>query len=84
MSLIAMSVGIGVVGVASNALAIYYLTRTETKTFFGKPSQLNPSTHDYLEVKFCTNCGKHFKGNESYCLNCGTRREEKRFLSSIT
>ena len=35
-SIIALGVGIGLIGVASNALTIYYLTRTEVKAFFGK------------------------------------------------
>jgi hypothetical protein len=36
MSIVLLGAGIGIVGVASNALSIYYLTRTEVKAFFGK------------------------------------------------
>jgi len=35
-STITLGLGIGIIGVATNALTIYYLTRTEVKVFFGK------------------------------------------------
>ncbi len=78
-SIIAMSAGIGIIGVASNALAIYYLTRTEVKTFFGKaslPQSFNIPTFRaaYLGLRFCTCCGKRFSGDEVFCHNCGARR----------
>ena len=41
-SIVALVVGIGIVGVASNGLSIYYLTRTEVKVFFAKASVLSP------------------------------------------
>lgn len=35
-STITLWLGVGIVGVATNALTIYYLTRTDVKAFFGK------------------------------------------------
>ncbi len=75
-SLIAFGVGIGVVGLASNAVSIYYLTRTDVKVFFGKvalpkftdiPSRPPPSLD-----RFCLHCGGRLNGNEVYCVSCGS------------
>lgn len=60
-SSIALGVGIGMIGVASNALAIYYLTRTEVKAFFGKAHP------------FCHHCGNRFNRTDTYCSSCGSK-----------
>ena len=76
-SIIALGVGIGIVGVASNALTIYYLTRIEVKAFFGKAPHPElksfprpPSTVE----RFCAHCGNRLSGKETYCPSCGSKR----------
>lgn len=76
-SLIAMGAGIGMIGVASNALIIYYLTRTEVKAFFGKASLTELKSFSNLPSvveKFCVYCGNRLNRKEAYCPSCGSKR----------
>jgi len=74
-SIVALGVGIGIVGVVSNGLSIYYLTRTEVKVFFGKASSLESKRFSRLlsiDEKFCVHCGNRLNGKEAYCPICGS------------
>jgi hypothetical protein len=76
-SIIALGAGIGMIGVASNALTIYYLTRTEVKAFFGKV--FLPESKSFLSLpsvveRFCVYCGNRLSGKEAYCPSCGSKR----------
>ena len=74
-SIIALAAGIGMIGVASNLLTIYYLTRTEVKAFFGKAPLLESKSFSTLPSKierFCVNCGNQLNGKEAYCPSCGS------------
>ena len=77
-SIVALGVGIGMIGVASNALTIYYLTRTEVKAFFGKASLPESKSfsklHSMVE-RFCVQCGNRLDGKEAYCSTCGSKRQ---------
>lgn len=76
-SIIALGVGIGIIGVASNALSIYYLTRTEVKAFFGKaplPESKSYSGSPHMVERFCVYCGNRLNGKEAYCPSCGSKR----------
>jgi len=76
-SIIALGVGIGMIGVASNALTIYYLTRTEVKAFFGKaplPESKSFSRLPSMVETFCAYCGNRLNGKEAYCPSCGFKR----------
>ena len=76
-SIVALGVGIGMVGVASNGLSIYYLTRTEVKAFFGKaplPESESFSTLPSIIERFCANCGNRLSEEEAYCPSCGSKR----------
>jgi len=76
-SIITVGVGIGIVGLASDALTIYYLTRTEVKAFFGKtlrPELKSFSRPPSIIERFCMHCGNQLNGKESYCPNCGSKR----------
>lgn len=76
-SIIAMSVGIGVAGVASNALTIYYLTRTDVRAFFGKGSLPDSRTFTGPSIvveRFCVHCGNRLNGEEAYCTSCGFKQ----------
>jgi hypothetical protein len=76
-SIVALCVGIGMIGVASNALTIYYLTRTEIKAFFGKASLSESKSfsklHSMVE-RFCVRCGNRLDRKEAYCPTCGSKR----------
>ena len=74
-SIITLGVGIGMVGIASNALTIYYLTRTEVKAFFGKvpESKSIPRLPSMVE-RSCLHCGNRLNGRETYCPSCGSKR----------
>jgi uncharacterized membrane protein (DUF2068 family) len=71
-SIILLAIGIGLVGVASNGLAIYYLTRMEVKAFFGKAPQPGSNGSRNVSRRFCTNCGNQLNGKEAYCPTCGS------------
>jgi len=76
-SVIALGAGIGLIGVASNALTIYYLTRTEVKAFFGKAPLLESksfSGRPSMVERFCVHCGNRLNGKEAYCPSCGSKR----------
>ena len=73
VSIIALIAGIGVIGVASNALILYYLTKTEVKVFFGKAPASELKNSGMVEG-FCVNCGDRLNGKETYCPNCGSKR----------
>ena len=76
-SILALVVGIGLIGVASNALTVYYLTRTEVKVFFGKapiPESKNFSRLPSMVEMFCGHCGNRLNEKEAYCPNCGSKR----------
>lgn len=76
-SIMALVVGIGLIGVASNALTIYYLTRTEVKVFFGKaplPESKSFSRLPSMVKMFCVHCGNRLNEKEAYCPNCGSKR----------
>lgn len=76
-SIIALVAGIGVIGVATNALTIYYLTRTEIKAFFGKaplPESKRFSRPPSMGERFCVYCGNGLNGKEEYCPSCGSKR----------
>lgn len=66
LSIVALAVGVGMVGVASNGISIYYLTRSDIKAYFGKA----PPTPD----GFCVHCGNQLKRGEAYCSKCGSKR----------
>ena len=70
-SIITLGVGIGMAGIASNALSLYYLTRTEVKAFFGKipESTRLPS----MVERSCLHCGSRLDGGETYCPSCGSK-----------
>ena len=74
-SIIALGVGIGMIGVASNALTIYYLTRTEVKAFFGKAPLRESKSFSNLPTleRFCVNCGNRLNEKEAYCPSCGSK-----------
>jgi hypothetical protein len=79
-SITALGVGIGVIGVASNALTIYYLTRIEVKAFFGKAplsESRNFSSLPSTVERFCVHCGNRLNGKEVYCPSCGSRSEPR-------
>jgi uncharacterized OB-fold protein len=64
------------IGVASNALTVYYLTRTEVKAFFGKAPLLELkgfSRRFSMVGRFCVDCGNRLNGKEAYCPNCGSK-----------
>ena len=73
VSIIAIVVRIGVIGVASNALILYYLTKRDVKVFFGK-ALASDSKSTALVDGFCVNCGNRLNGKEAYCPSCGFRR----------
>ena len=76
-SIMALGVGIGLIGVASNALIIYYLTRTEVKVFFGKaplPESKSFSRLPSTVEMFCVHCGNQLNEKEAYCPSCGSKR----------
>ena len=75
-SIIALSIGIGMIGVASNALTIYYLTRIEVKAFFGKAPSLESKSSSRLPSmeRFCVHCGNRLNEKEAYCTNCGSKK----------
>lgn len=76
-SIIALVAGIGIIGVASNALTIYYLNRTEVKAFFGKaplPEAKSFSRLPSIVERFCVHCGNRLNGKEPYCPSCGSKR----------
>jgi hypothetical protein len=75
-SIIALGVGIGMIGVASNALTIYYLTRTEVKTFFGKGPlrESNSFSRQPSMERFCVHCGNRLDEKEAYRPSCGFKR----------
>jgi len=77
-SLIAFGVGVGVVGLASNAVSIYYLTRTDVKVFFGKAAlpeltNISFSPRSSIMGRFCQHCGVRLNGKEVYCISCGSK-----------
>ena len=73
-SILLLGVGIGLVGVASNGLAIYYLTRIEVKAFFGKAPR--PESKSFSNVpRLCNHCGNRFNGTEAYCPTCGSKQK---------
>ena len=76
-SIIALGIGIGIMGVATNALTIFYLTRTEVKAFFGKaplPESKSFSSLPSRVERFCVHCGNRLNEGEAYCSNCGYKR----------
>ncbi len=76
-SIIALGAGIGMIGVASNALTIYYLTRTEIKAFFGKASLRESKSFSSLPSmveRFCVYCGNRLNGKGLHCPSCGSKR----------
>jgi hypothetical protein len=76
-SIIALGIGIGIMGVATNALTIFYLTRTEVKAFFGKASLPELKSFSMLPSmveRFCVHCGNRLNGEEAYCSSCGFKR----------
>jgi hypothetical protein len=77
-SIIAFGFGIGIVGLASNAISIYYLTRTDVKVFFGKVAltkltSIPSSSPSSIVERFCVHCGGRLSGNEVYCPSCGSK-----------
>jgi len=73
-STILLGVGVGVVGVASNGLAIYYLTRPEIKAFFGKTTPMSSSSDPSMPETLCVHCGNRLSGKDTYCPSCGSRQ----------
>jgi hypothetical protein len=76
-SIVALVAGIGVIGVATNALTLYYLTRTEVKVFFGKaplPESKSFSRPPPMAERFCVHCGNRLNEKEAYCPSCGSKR----------
>ena len=74
-SIILLGIGVGLVGVASNGLAIYYLTRMEVKAFFGKNPRPESNGSSNVSRRFCTHCGNRLNGKEAYCPTCGYKTE---------
>ena len=74
-STLLLGIGIGLVGVASNGLAIYYLTRTEVKAFFGKTPQPGLQSFPNLPRTFCSQCGNRLNGKKTYCSTCGSKQK---------
>ena len=77
LSIIALVAGIGVVGVATNALSIHYLNRPEVKGFFGKaslPESKSTPRPPYVAESFCVHCGNRLNEKEAYCPSCGFKR----------
>ena len=76
-SIVGLSIGLGMVGVASNALIIYYLTRPEARAYFGKralkESPALPEPGSIIQ-KFCTQCGNRLNERDIYCSSCGAKR----------
>ena len=77
-SLIAFGIGLGVVGLASNAISIYYLTRTDVKVFFAKATlpeltNIPISPRSSIISRSCQHCGVRLNGNEVYCFSCGSK-----------
>jgi uncharacterized membrane protein (DUF2068 family) len=73
-SILLLGIGIGLVGVASNGLAIYYLTRIEVKAFFGKAPRPESQSFPNVSQRFCTHCGNRLNGKEAYCPTCGSKQ----------
>jgi len=75
-SIVGLSVGLGIVGVASNALIIYYLTRPEARAYFGKVALQESSPlpeSGSIVRKFCTQCGNRLNEKDDYCSSCGMK-----------
>jgi len=73
-STILLGVGVGVVGLAANGLAIYYLTRPEIKAFFGKAAPMSSSRKPSMPETFCVHCGNRLSGKDKYCPSCGSKQ----------
>lgn len=73
-STILLGIGVGLVGVACNGLAVYYLTRMEVRFFFGKAPRAR--SFSSLSQRFCVHCGNRLDRKEVYCPTCGSKLEE--------
>jgi hypothetical protein len=75
-SIIALTAGIGIVGVATYAILIYYLTRGRVKAFYRKGTAQANSISQTEPLRqtvqaFCTHCGQRVSG-EAFCPTCGS------------
>jgi uncharacterized membrane protein (DUF2068 family) len=76
-SVLGIGLGVGMAGIAVNALIIFYLTRIEVKAFFGKASPLELmrlSSLPSASGRFCSSCGNPLNSKDAYCSSCGSRR----------
>jgi hypothetical protein len=78
-SIVTIVAGIGIIGIAFNAIIVYYLTRARVKTFFEEtvlpvaptiPTDKWPSPS--VGQSFCPHCGRRLGGNDVYCPSCGS------------